>query len=334
MARSRAHALVLLAFAFAFLPGCPRTDQSLVLIGGARVDAARIDGDPLALLPAAAIFTGVLDARAFYASELGAQAAQLVQQLVPLGAESRFVPQRDVTRVFGALYAMQGVDYCAVVQGNFDPVAIEQAANARVQNPAGLPLVATPYAGYSIYTVADQGFVVLTPRTILSGNQTGMRRALDRLRFGRLGHDLKPWMHELLADEKAAIAVVGNLGKQAVVDAAGAELPFLKGIRMVRALGNFQAPGMNLVGSVSYGDAASAAEGLAALGRLRELASLVSMFAAIGFGTSVPTLELQQQGNDVALATSADTNFMRIVLATLIQAFRPAAKTSSTWIGG
>ncbi len=330
---ARSAVLALIALLCALLSGCPRTDQSLVLVGGQRVDAARIDGDPLGLLPGGAILTGTLDARALFASPMGAQMTQIVEQLVPLGPESRFVPKRDVARVHGAVYAMQGADFCAVIQGSFDVAAIEQAAQARLATPRGVRLVATPYAGYSIYTVANQGFVVLTPQTVLSGNETGMRRALDRLRFGRLSHDLEPWMDELLRGESAAFAVVGDVGKQGVLEAAGGGLPFVNGMRLVRVLGNFRPPGMNLVGSATYADATSAAEGAESVGRLREVASLVSLLAAFGIGAQFPTFEVQQQGNDVAFATSADTGFMQLVLATIAQAFRPAAQ-SGGWVGG
>jgi len=300
-----------------------------VLVGGTRIAAGQIDGDPLGLLPSGAIVLGAIDARALFATQLGAQTGAIVAQLLPLGPESNFNAARDVQRVYGAIYAMQGADFCAVLQGNFDAPAIEQAAQTRARTPSGAPLVRTQYAGYAIYTVANLGFAVLTPRTILSGDETGMRRALDRLRYGRLDHDLQPWMDELLKKQTAPFVMVGDLEQQGVVQAASAQLPFLNGITLIRVLGNFQPPGMNLVGSLSYRDAAAATQGAAAMAQVRDLAGLASFFASMG-GAQPPKIDVRQQNADVAFATSVDTGLMQVVLATIAQAFRPG---SASWFG-
>jgi hypothetical protein len=314
---------VLLLLVLLALGGCPKADESLVLVGGARVDVSHIDSDPLALLPSGAIMLGVLDARALFATQLGAQTGAIIAQLLPLGSESNFVASRDVQRVTGAVYAMQGADFCAVLQGNFDTQAIHGAAQARARTPSGVPLVQTTYAGYALYTVANIGFAVLTPRTILSGNETGMRRALDRLRYGRLDHDLQPWMDELLHNQAAPFAMVGDLEQQGVVQAAAPQLPFLNQVRLVRVLGNFQPPGMNLVGSLSYRDAAAATQGAAAMAQLQQLAALASFFA------QAPQIDVRQQNNDVAFATSVDAGLMNVVLATIAQVFKPG---TASWL--
>src|SRR5205085_3725974 len=114
---------------------CPKTDESLVLVGGARVDVGHIDADPLSLLPSGAIMLGTLDARALFATQLGAQTGAIIAQLLPLGPESNFVAARDVQRVTGAVYAMQGADFCAVLHGNFDAPATPAAAQSRAPTP-------------------------------------------------------------------------------------------------------------------------------------------------------------------------------------------------------
>ncbi|MEO5726317.1 MAG: hypothetical protein ABI134_25830, partial [Byssovorax sp.] len=130
--RSRAIARTTLLCALTLVPaaGCGGS-ADYGLIGGEKVDASLIDRDPIALLPRGALVLGSLDATAMFQSKWGAEAAQIVQTLLPLGPESNFVPTRDVTRVVSGVYAMQGADFCAVVQGNFDLVAIQRAVDAR-----------------------------------------------------------------------------------------------------------------------------------------------------------------------------------------------------------
>jgi hypothetical protein len=216
-----------------------------------------------------------------------------------------------------------------VLQGNFDVAAIEQAALSRARTPSGIPLVRTQYAGYAIYTVSNIGFAVLTSHTILSGDETGMRRALDRLRYGKLDHDLAPWMIELLRNQPAPFAMASDFENQGVVQAASAQLPFLNGVTVMRVLGNFNPPGMNVAGTFSYRDAAAAQQGAAAMGQMREIAALASLFATMGSGPP-PKLEVKQNDTDVSFATALDTGLMNVVLSMIAQALRPG---SASWLG-
>jgi len=318
--------LILLAAALT-LVGCPKTDQSLVLIGGEQLSAETIDSQPLNILPSGALVLGTLDAAALFKTNLGAQVGQIVAKVLPLGPESGFVPARDVHRIYGAIYAMQGADFAAVVQGNFNVAAIQQAADRQAQTPSGAQLVRTRYGSYDIYTVANVGFVVLTQRTILSGNETGMRRALDRLRHGPLNSALPAWMVELLQEQpgtqtgQAAFAVVGDVTGQGVVAAAGERLPFLASLRLVRVRGNFQPPGMNVVGSLTYADAESATKGAVGLGQLQQYAYLATLLATWGFGGRTPDLEVTQQEANVAFATQIDTGTISALLSLMVNMF-------------
>lgn len=313
-------ALVSLAL---LLGACPRTDQSLVLVGGDTVDAATIDGDPLAVLPAGALLIGQLDARALFATSLGGHVGRIAQNVVPLGQESGFVPSRDVHRIYGATYAMQGADFCAVVQGNFDEAAIRRSAQAQVRTPSGVPLVQTQYGGNTLYTVANVGFVLLTPRTLLSGNETCMRRALDRLGRGKIERSLQPWMHELFDDEQADFVLVGDLTGQGVVEASAASFPFLAGLRLVRVLGNFREPGANVVGSLTYRDPASAAAAGQTIQRLRQVAAFASLLSMLGLAPAIPPITVAQQGHDIAFALAIDTSSAAMLLELLVQASQP-----------
>lgn len=323
-------AIVLSLLSVLTLVGCKRPVEPIALVGAATVSAERIDSDPLGLLPAGALVTGRLDARALYATSLGASTAGLVARFLPLGPESNFDPRRDVHRAYGAFYAMQGADFCAVLQGTFDAATIERAAEHRAMTPSGTPLVRTRYAGRSIYTVGGLGFVVLTPHTIVSGDETGMRRALDRLRTGRLEHDLQPWMTEVLAQPNATFAIVGDVAGQGVVEGAADQLSFLRGLTTVRAFGNFQPPGMNVVGSLGYRDAEAAAKGATSLGELQQVSAVTSLFTALA-GAAVPNFEIRHHEREVAFASAVELGFLQLALNTATSLIRPAG---SGWLGG
>jgi hypothetical protein len=301
--------------------GCSSANQSLVLIGGNKVDAESIDKNPLHVLPRGAIVVGHLDAQALFRTSIGTEVQKIVTRLLPLGAESNFSPSRDIEKVYAAVYAMQGADFCGVLQGRFDVQAIARAADAQAATPSGVPVVKTRYGDNDLYTVANIGFTVLTPNTILSGNETGMRRALDRLRFGRFGQELPIWMVEVVEKKGAAFSLVGDLAEQAVVAASADQIPFMAGLRMVRILGNFEAPGMNVVGTLGYRDPATAASGATNLGAMKQLAYMASLLQSWGLAGSTPELDIQQNGNDVSFATKMDTTTVNQLLQVLGRVF-------------
>jgi hypothetical protein len=296
-------------------------------------------------LPKGIIVLGSLDLVALYSTQLGQDAAQIAQTLVPLGAESNFNPMRDTTKVIGGLYAMQGVDFCSVVTGRFDVAAIQRAADARAIAPSGTPLVKTRYGDYDLYTVGNIGFVMLTPSTMISGNETGMRRALDRLRYQRLATALPMWMTRLAATEGAAFAVAGDFGADNVVvqsadgqpvaqpkasgspaepvlEAASATYPFLSGLRALRVVGNFQNPGLNMAGSLTYATAENAQSGAVALRSVADMGQWVNLLASFGFGSALPPAQIAVQAEEVAVVQPVDTQLARAVLGLFASAVR------------
>jgi hypothetical protein len=309
--------------------GCSGTDDGALLIGGERVDGAVIDRDPLALLPSGIVMLGYLDAATMFSSKLGPEVSQLVTGLLPLGPESNFVPSRDVVKVYGGLYAMQGADFSVVLQGNFDTQAIYRAAEARAATVAGTPLVKSRYAERDLFTVGNIGFVLLTSHTVLSGNETGIRRALDRLRFSKLERSMPRWMTDLVSTQGAAFAVAGDMTKQqGAVDAGSQRLPFLAGLRYMRVIGNFQPPGMNFAGALTYADPAAASLGSASLQNLQQIASFMSILSSWGMGPSVPPLQVAQSGNDAAFTMTLDESLVRILLRLAAETARRAIYTN------
>jgi len=315
--------------------GCGGADQNLLLIGGQQVDPATIDRDPVALLPSAPVMVGYLDAAAMFQSSLGPDVNSIVTAVLPLGPESNFVASRDVTRMWSGVYAMQGADFCAVVQGNFDVTSIRRAAEARTTVTSGVPLVRSRYAEMDLYTAGNVGFVLLTPHTALTGNETGMRRALDRLRTKKLERVVPTWMLDLVNTPNAAFALAGDISGQGAVDAATQKMPFLMGLQKIRTIGNFQAPGMNFAGSLTYSDATTAAGGAAQLADLQKLTSFMSLLSSLGLMGPAPQMKIQQRTNDVAFTVPVDTTFARFLLGMLGDIAKNATKgqaPSGAWV--
>ncbi len=314
-------------------------------IAGKRVDPKLIDENPLALLPRGIVVFQSLDAAALFATELGTDVAKVVSAVLPLGPESNFVPQRDVRRVVGGVYAMQGVDFCAVVQGTFDVAAISRAADARLAAPGGVPLVRTRYGDYDLYTVGNVGFVMLTPQAILSGNEIGMRRAVDRLRYSSLERVIPDWMVTLADTKDANLVMCGDFGAESVMattdgmpravprplagspaapvlQAAAAQFPFLSDLRAMRVLGNFKPPGLNLAGSLTYGTNEKAQAGANGLRGVAQMAQWAGLISSLGFGRTLPPIQVAVSGLDVGFVQPVDVAFARTVLGYMQGAIR------------
>ncbi len=320
--------------AFATSSGCGGADQNLILMGANQVDPATIDRDPMALLPTHPVMLGYLDAAEMFRSNLGSDVNQIVTTLLPLGAESNFVPARDVKKVYGGIYAMQGADFCAVLQGEFDVASIRRAAEARTMVASKVPLVRSRYAEFDLYTAGNVGFVILTPHTVLSGNETGMRRAIDRLRRDKLTRSLPKWMADLSNTPGAAFTIAGDLGDQSAVDAATQKMPFLVGLQKFRTIGNFKDPGMNLAGSFTYADTPSAAAGAVQLADLQKLTGFMGLLSSLGLIGTVPTMQVEQRDNDLAFTMPVDTSFARFLLGMLKDLTNKAVSgtpPSGTW---
>lgn len=317
-----------------WLAGCggPHT---FVPITAEKIDDKTIDEDPLALLPAKALVYASVDLTALFGSSLGAEVAGFVQSLVPLGPESRFSPARDATRIRAGVYAMQGVDFCGVVEGNFDVAALRQAGDARALVPSTSPLVKTLYGPYVMYTVDNVGFAPLTARTMVVGNEIGMRRLLDRLRYGKVGRAIAPWMVAFGETKNASLAIAGELGAESaflgaegpmktprptsspaspILRASAGNYPFLGDLRAMRILGNFHAPGINLAGTLTYASANSAGIGARDLKNTSQLAQWASMFSSFGLGAGLPPIQVAIRDSDVAFVQPIDAGVARSLM--------------------
>ena len=105
-----------------------------------------------------------------------------------------------------------------------------------------------------------------------------------------------------------------------MVEASAASFPFLGGLRLVRVLGNFREPGANVVGSLTYRDAQSAAVGAQTLQQLQQVAAFASLLSMLGLAPAIPPITVAQQGNDIAFAVAIDTNSAVMLLELLVRA--------------
>jgi hypothetical protein len=304
------------------LAGCGG-DIALVPVAEKPIDPEAIDRDPLALLPSKAIVLAGCDVRALYSTALGNDVTQIVREIVPLGPESGFEPSRDVDRITAGVYAMQGADIAAVVQGRFDPEAIGKAADAKQTMPSGKTIVKTTYAGQTMYTVGNLGFVVLTKKTMLSGNEIGMRRALDRLRYhageAPLTRAIDGWMLETI-ESKSHLALAGDFESSSIGEATTQAVPLVVGLKRAKIQGNFQSPGLALSGTLAYKDETSADQSAASMKNLTDVGLLGSLFASVALGAAIPQIDARRTGTDLAVSTTIDEPTSRFLLKYLADA--------------
>jgi hypothetical protein len=296
------------ALAAAFELGCAHKDDVIVKTGAdKKLTSEQIDADPVPLLPGGAIGVLYVDARALFASKFGDKLLGVVQRRTPLPPSAGFEPKRDLEKLWLGFYSMQGADTAGVAVGNFDPAKIEAAADGVQKTPLGVPVTKTSYAGRTLYTAGTVGFSVLTARTAFVGNETGMRRALDRIEEGRAKRQLPPYMDKLLASSEAPLVGGADFTSSPLPDAARQELRFLDGVKTLALVGNFEEPGLNLAGTLSYADEAAAQRGAQNLVALRSTLERYAPFLAlIGIAQPIQKLEVQPKGSDLPFVVGVD----------------------------
>lgn len=282
------------------LGGCAKTEDVIVHTGqGKEATAVEIDTDPLALLPSGAITVGVLDMQALFASQFGDKLLEVTRKRAPVPESAGYDPKRDLQKAYFGTYSMQGADVAGVVVGHFDPQKIEAAADGVQKTPLGVPVTKTTYAGRALYTAESVGFTVLTTRTALFGNQTGIRRALDRIKEGSAKRELAPWAAKVLAQANVPFAFGSNLKENPVPNALRNKLPFLEGVETLSVVGNFAPPGVNLAGTLVYPDEATAKTGAGKVAETRAMLDTYTPFLALlGIPQPVRKLDADAVGRE------------------------------------
>jgi hypothetical protein len=287
---------------------CSHKDDVIVKTGAdKRLTEVDIDSDPVRLLPAAAVGVLYVDARALFASRFGDKLHGIAQKRAPLPAAAGFDAKRDLEKVWLGFYSMQGADAAGVALGTFDRAKIEAAADGTATTPLGQKVTKTTYAKRALFTAGNVGFSVLTAKTALCGNDTGMRRALDRIEEGRARRQLPPNMAKLFVEPKTPIVAAADLTGSPLSDAARQTLPFLDGVKTLSLVGNFEEPGLNLAGTLTYADEAAAVRGAQNVATLRStLERYATFMALLGIAQPIKKLEAQTSGADVAFVVAVD----------------------------
>ncbi len=260
------------------------------------------DADPLALLPGSAIVVANLDVHAMYASgSVGDTLASFTDPLLPLGPDSGFEASRDVDRLVLGGYAGNQTDVAVVLSGRFDVDKIAAAARTK----SGAPFVKGTYGGFATNTAGAITVAPLTAKTLVAGTSDRVRRVLDRLGQGKLERAVPPWAAETLASQGAQFAIAGDFATQPIASATlgSINLNWLKGLQTVRAIGDFDQPGVNVAATLTYGDAA-AAQG--ATDGIHLIDSWQKLLAPLLLGAKVQNLQVGSSGNDVACKFAVD----------------------------
>lgn len=312
----RAWAVPIALAALTALGGCSKTEDVIVQTGvDKQLGPVEIDKEPLSLLPGGVVGIVSVDTTKLVASTFGAKLLSISSQRLPVPASAGFDPARDLKHLYVGFYSMQGADISGVVTGTFDRVRIEAALNGVEKTPQGVPIAKRVYAGRTLYTAAGFGFCVLTDHSALFGNDTGIRRALDRIHEGRVRRQTLPWMDKLLNAESAPIIAGADLRAQAIPDAASRNLAFLNGLETLAFVGNFADPGLNLAGTLVYGDEAGAKQGADNVQSLSQtLGTYAPFLALMGIPQPVRKLEAEAKGKEVAFVVGLDAAAIGVLL--------------------
>jgi hypothetical protein len=168
-------------------------------------------------------------------------------------------------------------------------------------------------------------WVALTPRTLVAGTSEGVRLVLDRIQRGAPERSLPSWIVATLETAGASSALTADFVSQPVVASslANANLPWLKGLRIARILGDMSPPGLNVAGTLTYGDpsaAQDAAAGMRAADRWLELLGpLVGGLKLQGFDAS-------GEGADLRCKFAVDTQGLHALLAMIPHFLRPLSQ--------
>jgi hypothetical protein len=308
---------------------CAKDEVIVRTADGRALKAEEVDRDPLALLPGDAVGLGYFSATELYRADFGGRIKSLGPKFLPIPGAANFDPARDLNSVYWGLYSMQGIDAVAIASGTFDAPAIERAASGGQPTPLGVPLVKSSYAGRVLYTARNIGFTVLTPKTVLVGNETGIRRALDRIQDGRVSRQVPAWALDLLEQPTAPFCGAVDLKSHPLSAAAASSAPFLAGLERVRVVGNFEPPGVNLAGTAVYADLEQAAQGAQSLQQINGYLQSWSFFAALlGIPQPVRQLGAQPNGRMLEFVAGLDGQAVAVLLDQLGSAVTAVAATT------
>jgi hypothetical protein len=270
-----------------------------------------LDGDPLVLLPPAAVVVVRAEAGVVFANPaIGGELASLTASLVPLGDDAGFHVAKDVDRVVVASYATSNMDVAAVLRGRFD---VDRIAHA-TKTQKGAPITPGTYLGIATYTSGHVAWAPLTARTLVAGTPEGVELVIDRVAKNKLDKWEPAWMTTTLETPTAHIAVAGDLSSTPIAVAAigSFNLGWVKGVKQVRALGTLDAAGLTVSGTLGFPDAAQASD---AAGGIRQAYRLLDVFGPLLGGLRLQRFDVGLDGTQVRCSFAVDAQGLRTLLA-------------------
>jgi hypothetical protein len=248
---------------------------------------------------------------------VGPTVASLTDPFLPLSADTLDV-SRDVDRLVLGAYAGNQADVAVVLNGRFDVDRI----SAATQSKNGAPLVKTAYAGFPTSTAGAITIAPLTAKTLVAGTSERVHRVLDRVAQGTLKRSVPPWAAETLATQGAQFAIAGDFATQPIASATlgSINVGWLKGLQMLRAIGNFDDPGVNVAATLTYSDPNAAQ---AATDGIHLIDSWQKLLAPLLLGAKVENLQVGTSGNDVSCKFAIDSSSLRALVTLASRYVKP-----------
>ena len=258
--------------------------------------AIDVDADPLALLPSGGFAYVRVDlTRVRQDKALSDEVDAIAPGWGPFAA-AEFVPSRDLNSAVCTAYSATGLDGVCVLTGAFKADQIETAvATYQWPQAANQVLVKTVYQGKTLFTLANMGFTLLSPKTAIVGNESAIRRTLDRIADRKVVRTIESWALETLETKDADAALVVNADTD-VAKTARERLPApLQNFRALRAIANVRGDRVNVASTISFADAAQAEKAEQAIAGGARLYALGTLF---GKFPSLNDFEVKTVGSD------------------------------------
>ncbi len=303
----RATSFALLAGTLAFGAGChKKASGGFVSAPTAPQLAGDIDNDPAALLPFGSVLIANLAAKDISNGTFGGDFVALSERILPFAKEIDFQIKRDLDHVYVGMYSFSGADVLAVLSGTFNQEKMEAAAQKGLNTPYGV-VVASTYAGRRLYTVANVGFTILTPKTALVGSEAAMRRALDRIQAGTVKREMAPWMSDWATQPGYAVLIASDVTKQSFGKTVTNMIPWIQGVQYVRVRGRFNPDSsFGMSGALTYPDGGKAGQAASAFAIFKQSVAVMAMLKVIGIDPLVRNAVVQASGNDMQFSTVID----------------------------
>ncbi len=224
----------------------------VVTAAGQKAIFDEVDRSPWALLPGGAVAWLHLTMSELQKAEYGPTLIQIFEERFQFAEDADVHWASDVDSISGAAYATVSLDWLLIARGRFKKSQINSKTPPSSQSLSGLDVRERDYAGERMLTSGKVAFCVLTDQTIALGSETAVRRVIEKVVEGRLRSSIPSWFSELLGTEQNPLTLGLDLDSNPVPGVLKSQLAFTDGLRAARVVGNFEKPGLNLSGAMTY----------------------------------------------------------------------------------